>query len=200
MWNWPRQAVKRHNLTKMWFMKIIDEREKNLDDRAYRNIQELEKYAENTQSALLYLTLETLGVRDVHADHAASHIGKAQGIVTCLRATPYHCTRQKVFLPMDICMLHGVSQEDFIRGKQEKNVRDVIYDIASQAHIHLEHARSFSKKVPVKAYPAFFCTVALDDYLCNVRKVDFNIFHPSLQRKSTLLPLHLYVRSWKKTY
>ncbi|KAM9574057.1 NADH dehydrogenase (ubiquinone) complex I, assembly factor 6 isoform 3-T3 [Guaruba guarouba] len=160
------RAVKRHNLTKMWFMKIIDEREKNLDDRAYRNIQELEKYAENTQSALLYLTLETLGVRDVHADHAASHIGKAQGIVTCLRATPYHCTRQKVFLPMDICML----------------------------------ARSFSKKVPVKAYPAFFCTVALDDYLCNVRKVDFNIFHPSLQRKSTLLPLHLYVRSWKKTY
>ncbi|XP_061304056.1 NADH dehydrogenase (ubiquinone) complex I, assembly factor 6 isoform X2 [Pezoporus occidentalis] len=194
------RAVKRHNLTKMWFMKIIDEREKNLDDRAYRNIQELEKYAENTQSALLYLTLEMLGVRDVHADHAASHIGKAQGIVTCLRATPYHCTRQKVFLPMDVCMLHGVSQEDFLRGKQEKNVRDVIYDIASQAHIHLEHARSFSKKVPVKAYPAFFCTVALDDYLCNVRKVDFNIFHPSLQRKSALLPLHLYIRSWKKIY
>ncbi|KAM4906566.1 NADH dehydrogenase (ubiquinone) complex I, assembly factor 6 isoform 4-T7 [Sylvia borin] len=155
------RAVKRHNLTKMWFMKVIDEREKNLDDRAYRNIQELETYAENTQSALLYLTLETLGVRDIHADHAASHIGKAQGIVTCLRATPYHCTRRKVFLPMDICMLHGVSQEDFIRGKQEKNVRDVIYDIASQAHIHLEHARSFSKKVPVKAYPAFFCTVGV---------------------------------------
>ncbi|XP_050827181.1 NADH dehydrogenase (ubiquinone) complex I, assembly factor 6 isoform X3 [Serinus canaria] len=160
------RAVKRHNLTKMWFMKIIDEREKNLDDRPYRNIQELETYAENTQSALLYLTLETLGVRDIHADHAASHIGKAQGIVTCLRATPYHCTRQKVFLPMDICML----------------------------------ARSFSKKVPVKAYPAFFCTVALDDYLYNMRKVDFNIFHPSLQKKSTLLPLYLYIRSWKKTY
>ena len=35
--------------------------EKNLDDRVYRNIQELEAYAENTQSALLYLTLEMLG-------------------------------------------------------------------------------------------------------------------------------------------
>lgn len=32
-----------------------------MDDRAYRNIQELETYAENTQSALLYLTLEMLG-------------------------------------------------------------------------------------------------------------------------------------------
>ncbi|XP_064298439.1 NADH dehydrogenase (ubiquinone) complex I, assembly factor 6 isoform X5 [Phalacrocorax carbo] len=154
------RAVKRHNLTKMWLMKIIDEREKNLDDRAYRNIQELEMYAENTQSALLYLTLEMLGVRDIHADHAASHIGKAQGIVTCLRATPYHSARQKVFLPMDICMLHGVSQEDFIRGKQEKNVRDVIYDIASQAHIHLEHEAVYSQPGP-NAYIYKDCLKAL---------------------------------------
>uniref|UniRef100_A0A8C9FNN4 NADH dehydrogenase (Ubiquinone) complex I, assembly factor 6 n=1 Tax=Pavo cristatus TaxID=9049 RepID=A0A8C9FNN4_PAVCR len=97
--NPPHQPV----AVALWRVRYIFE--KNLDDRAYRNIQELETYAENTQSALLYLTLEMLGVRDIHADHAASHIGKAQGIVTCLRATPYHCTRRKVFLPMDICML-----------------------------------------------------------------------------------------------
>ncbi|KAM9165430.1 NADH dehydrogenase (ubiquinone) complex I, assembly factor 6 isoform 2-T2 [Pangshura tecta] len=178
------KAIKKHNLTKRWLLKIIDEREKNLDDRAYRNIQELETYADNTYSTLLYLTLEMLGVRDIHADHAASHIGKAQGIVTCLRATPYHSKRRKVFLPMDICMLHGVSQEDFIRANQERNVRDVIYDIASQAHVHLEHARSFSKNVPVKAFPAFLYTVALEDYLYKIQKVDFNIFHPSLHKKS----------------
>ncbi|KAM9626375.1 NADH dehydrogenase (ubiquinone) complex I, assembly factor 6 isoform 2-T2 [Trichechus inunguis] len=152
------KAIKRHNLTKRWLMKIIDEREKNLDDKAYRNIQELETYAENTQSSLLYLTLEILGVKDLHADHAASHIGKAQGIVTCLRAAPYHGSRRKVFLPMDIFMLHGVSQEDFLRKNQDKNVRDVIYDIASQAHLHLKHARSFQKSVPVKAFPAFLHT------------------------------------------
>ncbi|KAK2095505.1 hypothetical protein P7K49_026921, partial [Saguinus oedipus] len=153
-----RHAVKRHNLTKRWLMNIIDERaiaiirsqkeilakktyfqEKNLDDKAYRNIKELENYAENTQCSLLYLTLEILGIKDLHADHAASHIGKAQGIVTCLRATPYHVSRRKVFLPMEICMLHGVSQEDFLRRNQDKNVRDVIYDIASQAHLHLKH-------------------------------------------------------------
>uniref|UniRef100_K7FPV3 NADH:ubiquinone oxidoreductase complex assembly factor 6 n=1 Tax=Pelodiscus sinensis TaxID=13735 RepID=K7FPV3_PELSI len=196
------KAIKRHNLTKRWLLKIIDEREKNLDDRAYRNMEELETYAENTHSALLYLTLEMLdtGIRDIHADHAASHIGKAQGIVTCLRATLYHSKRQKVFLPMDICILHGVSQEDFIRANQEKNVRDVIYNIASQAHIHLEHARSFSKNVPVKAFPAFLYTVALEDYLYKIQKVDFNVFHPSLHKKSTLLPLYLYIRSWKKKY
>ncbi|KAM7319893.1 hypothetical protein ACRRTK_021576 [Alexandromys fortis] len=170
-----QQAVKRHNLTRRWLMRIIDEREKNLDDRAYRNIQELENYAENTQSSLLYLTLEVLGVKDLHADHAASHIGKAQGIVTCLRATPYHGSQRKVFLPMDVCVQHGVSQEDFLRRNHDKNVRDVIYDIASQAHLHLKHtvseafqpasvfsssfkARSFHRSVPAEAFPAFLQT------------------------------------------
>lgn len=34
---------------------------------------------------------------------------------------------------------HGASQEDFIRGSREQNVKDVVYDIASQAHVHLQH-------------------------------------------------------------
>ncbi len=44
------------------------------------------------------------GVRDVNADHAASHIGKAFGIVTLLRATPHHASKGKVLLPNDVLM------------------------------------------------------------------------------------------------
>ncbi|CAN9513892.1 unnamed protein product [Ophioblennius macclurei] len=194
------RAVRTHDLTKRWLLRIITEREKDMDDRAYRNLQELEAYSENTQSSLLYLLLECLGVKSVHADHAASHIGKAHGIVTCLRATPYNSSRRKVYLPMDICMLHGASQEDFIRGSQEPNIREVVYDIASQAHVHLEHARSFSHTVPPAAAPAFLHTVVLEDYLQRVRKADFDVFHKSLRNRNPLLPIQLYFRSWKQTY
>ncbi|XP_070822561.1 NADH dehydrogenase (ubiquinone) complex I, assembly factor 6 isoform X2 [Chaetodon trifascialis] len=194
------KAVRKHDLTKRWLLRIITEREKDLDDKAYRNLQELEAYSENTQSSLLYLLLQCLGLKDVHADHAASHIGKAQGIVTCLRATPYHSSRRKVYLPMDVCMLHGVSQEDFIRGSREQSVRDVVYDIASQAHVHLQHARSFSSSVPAAATPAFLQTVVLEDYLQRVRRADFDVFNSSLQNRNPLLPFQLYLRSWRKTY
>ncbi|KAK7146992.1 hypothetical protein R3I94_009741 [Phoxinus phoxinus] len=194
------RAVRKHTLTRRWMLRIISEREKDMEDRAYRNLQDLEAYGENTQSSLLYLLLETLGVKNVHADHAASHIGKAQGILTCLRATPYNSSRRKVYLPMDICMLHGASQEDFIRGSRDQNVRDVVYDIASQAHVHLQHARSFNENVPHAAMPAFLQTVVLEDYLQRVRKVDFDVFHPSLQKRNPMLPLQLYLRSWRKTY
>ena len=36
------------------------------------------------------------------ADHAASHVGKAEGVMTLLRATAYHWTKRNVLLPMDI--------------------------------------------------------------------------------------------------
>uniref|UniRef100_A0A8C5PGY4 NADH dehydrogenase (ubiquinone) complex I, assembly factor 6 n=1 Tax=Leptobrachium leishanense TaxID=445787 RepID=A0A8C5PGY4_9ANUR len=194
------KAVQKHKLTKRWLTRIIDEREKDLQDKPYHSLKDLESYAENTQSSLLYLTLETLNVKDVHADHAASHIGKAQGIVTCLRAVPYHSSRRQVILPIDLCMLHGASQEEFVRGSQEKNVKDVVYDLAGQAHVHLEHARSFKDKVQGPAFAAFSITLALDSYLRKLQKVDFNVFHPSLQRRNGLLPLYLYFRSWRKTY
>lgn len=40
---------------------VVAAQEKDLDDRAYRNLQQLETYSENTQSSLLYLLLESLG-------------------------------------------------------------------------------------------------------------------------------------------
>ncbi|XP_078473644.1 NADH dehydrogenase (ubiquinone) complex I, assembly factor 6-like isoform X1 [Lampetra planeri] len=196
-----QKAVKKHKLTKRWLLRIVDERERNLSDRAYGSVGELETYAENTQSSLLYLTLEALGVRDIHADHAASHIGKAQGVATCLRAVaPLAARRRRVFLPLDLCLLHGVSQEQLLRGNRDRAVRDLVYDLASQAHAHLEHARSFSRNVPKAATIAFLPTVAVEDFLVRIQKVDFDVFHPSLQRRNTLLPLRLYLRSWRRRY
>ncbi|GLD62328.1 NADH dehydrogenase (ubiquinone) complex I, assembly factor 6 isoform X1 [Lates japonicus] len=70
----------------------------------------------------------------------------------CSRCSEAVCSLQ--------CPEHGASQEDFIRGSREQNVRDVVYDIASQAHVHLQHARSFSHNVPAAATPAFLQTVS----------------------------------------
>lgn len=71
--------------------------------RFFRNLRSISVFVESSPIKLELLSLP--GVKDVHADHAASHVGKAHGITTCLRATPYHSARRKVYLPMDICML-----------------------------------------------------------------------------------------------
>lgn len=73
-----------------------------MDDPQFMTIKDMEKYAENTASCLLYLQLESLNVRDVNADHIVSHIGKAIGISTLLRALPFHASQKRLILPAEV--------------------------------------------------------------------------------------------------
>ncbi|XP_065827433.1 NADH dehydrogenase (ubiquinone) complex I, assembly factor 6-like isoform X2 [Oscarella lobularis] len=185
------RAIERKKLTKRWLANIIEARNENLDDKPYRNLKEVEEYGEKTTSSLFYLTLETMDIANVHADHAASHLGKAEAIVTLLRATPYHSRYRRVFLPQDILLLHSVSHEDVIRGKSSKGVKDVVFDLASQANSHLETAKSLSGKLPQSAKLALLPFVPCEMFLRNIQRLDFDIFDRKLQIRSTTLPASL---------
>ena len=50
---------------------------RQLDDEHPSTVGDVEQYCEETVSSLLYLQLETLGVKHVDSDHIASHIGDA---------------------------------------------------------------------------------------------------------------------------
>jgi NADH dehydrogenase [ubiquinone] 1 alpha subcomplex assembly factor 6 len=68
-------AVAYFNLTKGWFLRLLEMRAKDVVTTQPQTVQELEDYAEHTASSLLYLSLETLGIKNIHADHVASHLG-----------------------------------------------------------------------------------------------------------------------------
>lgn len=38
----------------------------------------------------------------MNADHVASHVGRCQGLVTLLRATAFHASRNKVYTPVEL--------------------------------------------------------------------------------------------------
>lgn len=86
----------------------------------------------------LFTRLFDVGIVSVHADHVASHLGKAQGITNLLRGLPHHCTRRSVPLPQSVLLQHGVAQERVLRGSRDQEVRDVIFDVATRAKQHLD--------------------------------------------------------------
>ena len=53
-------------------------------------MKELEVYAENTRSLLLYLNLHLLNIDDPDALTAASHIGRCIGICDIIKKTPFY--------------------------------------------------------------------------------------------------------------
>ncbi|MCJ1356763.1 MAG: hypothetical protein MMC33_006759 [Icmadophila ericetorum] len=83
------KGIRGASLSKSWFMRIISAREKQfLENGGYVNLEAVERYAESTYSTLLYLTLQSLPLSSLTADHLASHVGKAAGIATVLRGIP----------------------------------------------------------------------------------------------------------------
>ena len=159
----------RSKFSKSWFMRIIDTREKYLDNRPYPSLSELETYAENTYSTLLYLTLQALPMASLTADHVASHIGKASGIAAVLRGLPLlafpspqntHSNqgqfagdvgatrRGAVALPLDVMADAGVREEDVLRnGSSAHGLKDAIFAVATRANDHLITARQMMQNV-----------------------------------------------------
>ena len=50
----------------------------------------------------MFIGLLDEGDKNVTADHAASHVGKAEGMVTILRSCSHTRMRRNVFIPLDI--------------------------------------------------------------------------------------------------
>lgn len=151
-------------------MKVINAREQYMDNRPYTSMDALETYAENTYSTLMYLTLAALPMHSIEADHVASHIGKATGIVAILRGLPlmafppppnHHSnnaayggalggqSRQgAVVLPLDVMSEAGVKEEDVFRqGADAPGLKDAIFTVATRANDHLITAREMMKNL-----------------------------------------------------
>lgn len=185
------EALKTSKLSSMWMKRIISERTSNLDDHQFMTIKDMENYSENTQSSLLYLQLESLGVKDVNADHAISHIGKMIGISTFLRSLPFHVSQKRLVLPAEITAKYDISQENVFRGEID-GMEDAVYDVATAAYDQLLTARSLLSQIPGEAFPALLAAVPHVKYLENLEKVNFNVFDVKLQKKDWKLPIIMW--------
>ncbi|XP_050598479.1 NADH dehydrogenase (ubiquinone) complex I, assembly factor 6 [Bombus affinis] len=190
------RILQKHSLSKHYFKRLIDIRLDKLRDYSFHNMDEIEKYAEYSSSSIYYLLLQAHGVNNINADHAASHMGKAHGIVNLLRSIPYNASKRVNMLPQDILMKHSVSTEAVLQGQSSKNLQDVVYDVASYGKLHLDVTISLKHSMGKEANLIFLPIICLQKYLNKLRKADFDVFNAKLQKKDNLLPLYLYWRSF----
>lgn len=141
-------AIKEGKLTKGWFTRILEARLQDLHSTQPRTLNDIEKYAEDTSSSLFYLGMESMGVRNVNADHAASHIGTALGLVTLIRALPYHAKTREVYIPTELTAKHNITSEMLFKGAFTPEIGEAVYEIASLAHGHIEMARELTPSLP----------------------------------------------------
>ncbi|KAK0703850.1 Squalene/phytoene synthase [Lasiosphaeria miniovina] len=145
------------NSLKFWLLRLINTREKHMENKPFTDLAALEDYAENTYATLMYTTLGTIPLRSVHLDHLASHIGKACGIIATLRGIPVLAAPSRpvqgpagasvgntrnpaLLLPLDVMAEAGLKEEDvFRRGPDAEFLQDAIFKSGAGPGHDYEH-------------------------------------------------------------
>lgn len=190
----------RHKLTKAFLKRLVTARDRP-PNKQFITCKDMEEYADQTVSPIYFLLLEICGVKDMNVDHAASHLGKAQGITNLLRAIPYTRRSQALNIPQEVLIKNGVNQERVLRAKvDDKGVEDCIFEIATMAYQHLEKARSLKNYVPKSVRPIFLPAISVDRYLERLRKSNFQLTDQRVLQRDALLPAALYWNHLRLNY
>lgn len=132
-------------------------------------MSELEVYAENTRSLLLYLNLHLLEIDDRDANLAASHLGRCLGICDVIKKSPYMMAINRNQFPTEMLLKHDLYFDRIWDKQQEGIVREEFYDVllevAAYAKKHLEIAYSYKGKLPKDANYAFLLAVEAEQFL-----------------------------------
>ncbi|XAR52019.1 15-cis-phytoene synthase [Bertholletia excelsa] len=183
--------ISEHRISKVWLKRSIEARIKDAQREVSdipKTTEELEKYAEDTVSTVLYLTLQSGGITSTVADHAASHIGKASGLLLLIKSLPYHASRNRLFsyIPADVASKHGLLEnrggQPEIRVDDRGALSDAVFEMASVANAHIKKARELAGTVPAEARPVLLPAVPSQVLLDSLSRVQFDVFDPRLAR------------------
>lgn len=95
----------------------------------------LHAIADAVASLPMLLQSEAAEIQNSELDHATSHLGKAVGITQLLRGTVYHAQRRRVYLPTDLMVREGVTEDQLTSGQPSPELNNVVYEVASTAKV-----------------------------------------------------------------
>ena len=134
-----------------------------------QTMTELEVYAENTRSLLLYLNLHLLRIDDSDALTAASHIGRCLGICDVIKKLPFYLGVHRGYLPQDLLLKNNVYFDRMwsknFDGILSEEFYDVVLEVAAYAKKHLELGRSYNSKLPKNTHLALLLAIEAETFL-----------------------------------
>jgi NADH dehydrogenase [ubiquinone] 1 alpha subcomplex assembly factor 6 len=108
--------------------------------------------------------------------HTLTHISSLLSTTSLLRSLPLNTSKRINTLPRDVCVAHGLVEEDLFRnGAGAKGLQDACFQVGTRGMDELITARSHLKsgKVdPKAATPVFLSTVSLSGRVrCNIELI-----------------------------
>ena len=193
-------AIREFAPTRAHFDRLIDTRERDLDDMPPATMAALEEYAEGTAATLVYLALEVLGVTGSSVIAAAREIGIGYALAGLLRAMPFHARAGRSYIPAELTARVGLDPRDYAALRDTAALRAAALEIAEAAAGHLEEARRHRPEIPRSAHAAMLSAVVAERFLTRLRQAGFNPFAPELAMPDTLQSWRLFAAALRHRF
>jgi phytoene synthase len=174
------EAIVEHGLSRAHFDRLIDTRERDLDDAPPADLAALIDYTEGTSSTVVYLALEALEAAEPAAIDAAREVGIAYALAGLLRAMPFHAASGRSYIPEDIAMRVGLDPAAYTSRRDTPALREAAAELTDTAATHLAAGRRGVGQTPRRAKAALLPAVIADRFLIRLKRADFNPFAPKL--------------------
>lgn len=215
-----RRGVRSRRLTRRRLERLVDARERDLDDDddgGLETVDDLLRYADDAGASTVLLGLECC-LNDDEDEHdrvsdaayeTAFHVGTGVAIATALRSTIHRVSRgESSPLPLETLARHGVPTTYLSRPEQLNDVhrpglRAAVAETAAIARYHLSAARRTQGEVPNKGRAALLPAVSALLWLKRLERADHDLFDERLYQSGGGLgessavwhPLYL-ARAW----
>jgi NADH dehydrogenase [ubiquinone] 1 alpha subcomplex assembly factor 6 len=190
-------AIRRHDLTRYHFDRLIDAREGDLADEPPSSLAALEIYAEDTAARLVRLALEILDARDEPSTEAGRRVGIAWALIGTIRALPVQARLRRLSLPADLIAESGLDVARFMELKSSPALSRIVERLAERAREHLSAARAARASISPSARAALLPAVLGDWHLKRLARQRYDPFAPDLAQSDTLASWRLALAAWR---
>ncbi|CAK0759545.1 NADH dehydrogenase (ubiquinone) 1 alpha subcomplex assembly factor 6 [Azospirillaceae bacterium] len=179
-------AIGRHGLKQDYFHRLLDARERDLQDDFIETIDDLIDYVDATSGNLCLLALQILGVQGEEVENAGRVLGMTWGLMGLLRAVSFHARARRLYLPKEVMVRRGGDAEDVFAQKFTPALAAVVQEIAEAIRERLSRVDRMQRDLPKTMRPVLLLAVLIRKYLARLERCGYNVFDSNFQE-----PLHL---------
>lgn len=193
-------AAERFPLDRAKFDRLLGGRERDLQEAAPANLDELIDYADATSGSLNAIGLDILRIDDAEARSAAREVGIGWALVGLLRAVPFHARARRIYLPADLNLHAGLDVFRLFEKGSVDGLRIVAERIAHEAAVWFGLARARRRFIATTALPVLLPATLGDLYLRCLERCAFDPFDARLQRGSAGRELRILGARLRRRY
>ena len=181
------ELVSNRKIPRSMFERLIEGRERDLNDQPMETLETLKSYALDTSSSLIELSLKITGISSDMSRHTAHHLGIAWALLGTVRSIPFNIQRNRVLLPVELCEKHGFKYQILLdkgyQGQSPDGMQGVVFELMSEIQTHLNQARSGWMQIGSKFTSPLLMATLTDGYLAELKDKNGDPFQLNHRRQ-----------------